>query len=236
MAPPPPPPTLQIANVAPLGFCCVFDYIQLFLSAGLEECFGFTPCHQLLSQARRNIKAASKEKATVGGWWEGGWGGAARVMSRWTERRAGEPVTWLMADLPLHWRGEASQARPLPLPLPLPSSHDTHTHFIDTYPFLRAASAVVCAGADIRNFLQSGLHPQPDSSTCIDSPSNLAPLMGSPNRLSLSMFFLTFISFSYYFRLGQLSEPVCSAGIDMLPMCVESKMFNGAGFLHIHHF
>lgn len=44
----------------------MFDYIQLFLSAGLEECFGFTPCHQLLSQARRNIKAASKEKATVG--------------------------------------------------------------------------------------------------------------------------------------------------------------------------
>lgn len=158
-----PPPPLQIANVAPLGFCCVFDYIHLFPSAGLEECFGFTPCHQLLSQARRNIKAASKEKATVGvvvvvgGGFRGG--GAARVMSRWTERRAGEPVTWLMADLPLHWRGEASQARPLPLPLPLPSSHDTHTHFIDTYPFLLAASAVVCAGANIRNFLQSGLHP-----------------------------------------------------------------------------
>lgn len=34
--------------------------------------------------------------------------GAERVMSHWAEQGGTEPVTWLMADLPLHWRGEAS--------------------------------------------------------------------------------------------------------------------------------
>lgn len=37
-----------------------------------------------------------------------GGGGAERVMSHWTEQGGIEPVTWLMADLPLQWRGEAS--------------------------------------------------------------------------------------------------------------------------------
>lgn len=34
--------------------------------------------------------------------------GAERVMSHWAEQGGTEPVTWLMADLTLHWRGEAA--------------------------------------------------------------------------------------------------------------------------------
>lgn len=61
-----PIPPLLNANVAPLGFCCMMDYIQLFRLAGLEECCGCAPSHQLLSQARRNIKAASKRRTDGG--------------------------------------------------------------------------------------------------------------------------------------------------------------------------
>lgn len=61
-----PIPPLSNANVAPLGFCCMMDYIQLFRLAGLEECCGCAPSHQLPSQARRNIKAASKRRAGGG--------------------------------------------------------------------------------------------------------------------------------------------------------------------------
>lgn len=49
----------------------------------------------------------SEEGISKSGRGEGGTK-AERVMSHWAEQRATESVTWLMADLPLQWRSEAS--------------------------------------------------------------------------------------------------------------------------------
>lgn len=101
------PPFLPKANVAPLGFCCMMGYIQLLRSTGLEECWGCTPLLSLVTRAKRDIKASLRMGRDRGG------RRAQRVMSHWAERGGTRPVTWLMADLPLHWRGEARRP-PLP--------------------------------------------------------------------------------------------------------------------------
>lgn len=58
-----------------MGFCCMMGYIQLLYLAGLEECCGCAPSLQLVSGAKRNIKAASRMRQE----------GAERIMSHWTE-------------------------------------------------------------------------------------------------------------------------------------------------------
>lgn len=57
------------------GLLYMMGYIQLLYLAGLEECCGCAPSLQLVSGAKRNIKAASRMRQE----------GAERIMSHWTE-------------------------------------------------------------------------------------------------------------------------------------------------------
>lgn len=55
-----------------------------------------------------SVERGGISKLRQGGGGKGEQEGTERVMSHWAEQGGTEPVTWLMADLPLHWRGEAS--------------------------------------------------------------------------------------------------------------------------------
>lgn len=98
-------------------FCCMMEYTQLLHLASFEECCGCTLTPIGWSLERGGISKLRHK---------GGGKGAERVMSHWAVQEATEPVTWLMADLPLHWRGEPSKATS-----PCPPHTHTRTPFID---------------------------------------------------------------------------------------------------------
>lgn len=162
------PPSLPLpkASVAPLGFCCMMGYIQLPRLAGLEECWGCAPSHQLVSGARRNIKAASRRGR------EGGWKGHVSL------DRAGGHWACHMADgwftTPVERWGLVGH-----LSLP-PQAHTFHWQISFTVYHLDSA----LSSMNINKLsVEPSLQPRFSWSTCIDSCSSqfncslsLAPL------------------------------------------------------------
>lgn len=136
---------------------------------------------------------------------------ALRVMSHWAERGGGkELVTWLMADLPLQWRGEASYTTSR---CPVHS----HTHAdVDTTLTHNLLTDNPCSfhGYGVLTAFKNGFTfalcqpsgwPNPNWSICID--------LGS-NKLSCSLSWAAFYHVSqssiFFAQPVLLSEPISS--------------------------